>query len=420
MDAQDPTLSTTASASPGQPDARRHFLLVLASLVAGALLLHAGLFVHLLTAGAARHWHGSELQAPSAGKSVGKSASIDATATGLTVSRPHDTGPLILTAMKDPFRQAFDAALYDRVIVEIETAAAAPGVVLLWTRADDPKATHSQALQRDATGRFVVGLAGHPRWHQRIIGLGIALTGDLSRPVTVSGITLMPRERIGIGRMFSQVWKEWAALEGWGWHSVNFVVGGTQGPIMSPVVAVGIWVVLSIGVYLLLARRARAGVRMAAIFGIFLVGWLLLDLRWQIDLLHQNRVTWESFAGKSWEEKRAADWDGVLFQAVEDAKRRMGPEPQRLIIFSTQEDETIGYIAYHAIPHTALATKPPEDTKGFRPGDYVLILAPAPGVDYRALDRSLIWRGADGLNVLPADPVHFKPQTSALFRVREP
>ena len=66
---------------------------------------------------------------------------------------------------------------------------------------------------------------------------------------------------------------------------------------------------------------------------LFLLGWLVLDLRWQWDLRLRLEQTVERFAGKNEEDRRLAALDGDLYRFLLEVRQHFLPErPVRLFI----------------------------------------------------------------------------------------
>jgi hypothetical protein len=379
--------------------------LVVGSLVSGFLLLH---LVVLAVSDVHLNWRGSDFTVQNAGDVV-----ISSNADGIALRRTGGQKPIILTAAS----RWVDAALYDRAIVRLEGGSPRPSVVLAWARVEQPGKIHSAPMRLDASGRYVLDLRTQPEWKSRVTQLGIVVLGDRADPFTLNALTLLFRDA-GMARRFVHLWQGWAALEGWSLASVNFTISG-RGQLPSPVMAAGIWIILSCAIYLLVAWRFRIRTSIVALTIILFAGWLLLDLRWQMDMLHQNISTWKTFRGKSTAaEKRDAEWGGSLFRAVDEAKAFMDAVPQRLIIFTDLRGAIPSYLVYHSIPHNAVVTAAP-DPESFRTGDYILVVPPASSV-YQPQESRLVWvYPSYGTGAVPVDLVGSRPQRFALFRVRK-
>ena len=81
-----------------------------------------------------------------------------------------------------------------------------------------------------------------------------------------------------------------------------------------------------------------------------LCGWLLLDLRWTVNLARQVALTVTKFGGKSERDKRLADVDGVLYEFIEQVRAALPPAPQRVWVASDTPYFN-GRAAYHLYPH---------------------------------------------------------------------
>jgi len=184
------------------------------------------------------------------------------------------------------------------------------------------------------------------------------------------------------------------------------------------VLVVALWVGLSVVLYVLLAWPAPASRGWKPYAALFLLGWLVLDLRWQWDLSQRVQQTEARFAGKSGDEQRLAASDGDLYRFLLDVRRHLPETPVRLFIVSADPAENTTYEAgrarYHLLPHNGYAglSRPP-DARIAVENNYVLILSPVPGIRYDRNAQVLEWENGR----LPVELQYVAP-AGALFRVR--
>ena len=85
--------------------------------------------------------------------------------------------------------------------------------------------------------------------------------------------------------------------------------------------------------------RVGVGILLTSLLWIVLLGWIVLDARWQWNLLRQNLATTEQFAGKSWAQKHRAAEDAELFEFAQNAKRLLSDSELSI----EQIAERVGY-----------------------------------------------------------------------------
>lgn len=294
-----------------------------------------------------------------------------------------------------------------------------PGTEMLfsWITSTAPRTTRTIPITDAGSGKGEIRLDNHPYWNQIVLGTGLLVRGNLQRPLTIHRLALKPGTPTA-SILLRQLWAEWTAFEGWSMKSVNFIVGGTRGGLFSPVLAAAIWVCLSALLYgrLVLVRQQKWDIKPFALF--LLAGWLILDVRWQVNLWRQLSITHEQFAGKTWEEKRSVAEDGRLFQFIQEIEARLPDEPARIFLVVTQPEVTSRYVhlrtRYHLLPHniSSLLTHPPNPSYTHS-GDYILFLYPIQDVKYDAERQVLRWDKETELEVKPI----LNSRTGALFQI---
>ena len=285
---------------------------------------------------------------------------------------------------------------------------------LLWFSDADPARIQSLPAVVEAGRLRPVIVAGVPGWIGRIRGLGLSVAGPLPQPFHLRGVTVKP---MGAGEVLADRAREWLAFEGWKGTSINVVVGGADVqdlPLPAAVaVAAGIAILL-----LLLIHRLRPALLPHVGTGVavvFLGGWLLLDLRWSVDLARQVARTAGTFAGKDDRDRRLADVDGVLYEFIDRARAVLPAAPQRVWVV-TDAPYFNGRAAYHLYPHN-VHFQPRDralpDRSFIKPGDWLLVFNRR-GVEFNARNETLRW---DGGAELPAE-LKLPGNAAALFRFK--
>jgi len=222
--------------------------------------------------------------------------------------------------------------------------------------------------------------------------------------------------RPGARGLLRRLVTEWSAFEGWSVQSINFTTGGGRDGLFPPALAAGVWVGLAALIHLGLARRRRQPPSGRCLTAIFLAGWAMLDLRWQVDLTRQLALTRRQYAGKSGDEKRLAAADRSLYLFAKTVKRRLDAAPSRVFLVSEDlfGDRYFRRVRTHyfLLPHnvSSLWTSVPEASQT-RTGDYVLIMRPGVEVAFDSERRVL------GAGSLPVELL-LDGHEGLLFRVR--
>lgn len=250
-----------------------------------------------------------------------------------------------------------------------------------------------------------------------IAQFAISISGVLRDPVTLSQAGFEP---LTAATLLSTVWSQWTAFEGWKGHSINFVIGGVDNAIVSPVAACAAWVGMALLLQILWSVIRRFSRRLdhwhsgaASLFSngfgiwdwrqavlIILIGWVVLNARWQLDLWRQLQDTLHRYAGKTWEEKHSTSNDGFLFQFAEEVKARLPAAPQRIVLVVGEgtkvEEYWLRRIGYHLLPHN-VSKEFISIPRGslLRRGDYLLVLGDDPAESLDAA-RGLVQLGNSG------------------------
>lgn len=328
----------------------------------------------------------------------------------LSVYAPDATGIALVT-----IDTSFASADYPVVAWDVAYVPEQLSATLLWRNDYQPGRLFSRALTVEAGRVLPARLSGDPNWVGKISGLALALRGTFHQAIVVRGAAAKPmtagevlRDRVG----------EWFAFEPWSGASINSTVGGADVQDFPLPVFLAAIVAFSALVYAALARRRPAWVgpfRPVLVVGLFVAAWILLDMRWQWNLIRQARATYVQYAGKSWQERHLAAEDGMLFAFIEKVRAKLPPPPVRVFVASS-----VHYFrdraAWHLYPYNVFFD-PTQDTippsSMMRSGDYLVVFQRR-GVQYDAALQNLRWDGGEPVlaDLLLVD------DGSALFRIR--
>ncbi|HEX5864103.1 MAG TPA: hypothetical protein VF014_07580 [Casimicrobiaceae bacterium] len=286
---------------------------------------------------------------------------------------------------------------------------------LLWYNDYAPARVFKRALTVEA-GRIAPASVVEDRgWLGRVGGLALVLQGGFTEPIMLHGAAAKPmsasqvlRDRLG----------EWLAFEPWNGTSINTLTGGADAQDMPLPVLLAAIACMAALAYAALARWKRdlfGPVLGAAIAGVFVIAWLIIDARWQWNLLRQVRSTHAQYAGKSWQERHLAAEDGPVFAFIEKVREQLPAPPARVFMVADAH-----YFrdrgAYHLYPYNVyfdpwVNSMPPPSA--MRPGDYIVVYQRR-GVQYDPAQRRLRW---DGSATVDAELL-LVDKGAALFRIR--
>ena len=323
------------------------------------------------------------------------------------------TGPQGWAAAQGVARMA-PAALYRQFLWRIDGLQPGSEVRLVWVTVTDPKTSRERVLPPAGPDEGVLDLGAEPGWQGRIAGIGLAVRGPLPQPLVIHHLELRPVVPT-LGALLRWMVEDWTTFEDWSQRSINYVSGAPLNALFPPVVMVALWIGFSAALHALFSPPRRAPGALLPYAALFLLGWLMLDLRWQWDLGQRLMQTARDFAGKSEEDRRLAALDGEFYRFLREVRQRLPERPARLFIVSADPAGFwAGRARYHLLPHNGyagFARLPPPDQA--RPGDYILILSPLPDARYDPERRML--EGGD--TQLPVEMLHLAAR-GALFRIR--
>jgi hypothetical protein len=327
------------------------------------------------------------------------------------LERPGQDGTLVVSATLD---QPLAAADFRYVRVRLAGAFPREGISFIW-RTDRGEAKVPRLPLASSGGRVLPLTLGEiDGWNGRIVGVGLAMRGELAAPLLVDGIEFVPTSWWTTAtRMFG----DWAEFEPWDGGSIHFMAGGNPSLRHPLPLYLGISFLVAVGLYLLVIVLGHTRFEPQAALAIALLGWAVIDARWQLNLLKQLDITRWQYAGKSWEDKRLAAEDGRLFAFMREAKEKIGAAPAHVFVFADDEFDRVRG-AYHLYPRN-VTVQPKRQSllpaATFKAGD-VLVVYRKRGVEYNPADRTLRWEGTQAVK---AEMIHFSAG-SAVFRVTGP
>lgn len=275
------------------------------------------------------------------------------------------------------------------------------------------------AYQPSATEQeeAAVNLNGKPGWSGRINQIGLLLRGPLPEPVLISSLTLAPATG-ACTASFNALIKAWSHREDWSQRSINFSLSGER-PVLglTPTLLVALWIGLAVLIHLGLCRGCARSHHAMAVFLLFAIGWLVLDLRWQGQLWSRLADSHNRYADLEQTERPSAAPDGALFDLTQRLLTQLPNEPARVLILSAKANDYLGgRTAYHLLPHQVQdgLTRLPKPSE-VKPGDYLILLESIQTIRYDDRQQTLEMNGLS----LPVEPIQSVRGFGALFRVRK-
>lgn len=262
------------------------------------------------------------------------------------------------------------------------------GLAMTWGRRDRPGTVYTEAIDW-TKGHASIDLTRHPDWGGTVQGIGLAVRGSLGAPLVVAEASL--RSNAWDATFFDIVSAWWGGGPGGATTSLRHE--RVQVAPLLPVVAAA--VVLAVAFVVWRSRRRGDAPDLGVIIAIVLAGWLALDLRWQLVLWQQHAAAWNDFAGRTLDEKHAADRDGPIFavaRRIRDADRSRGG---RVLVLSDSGAlaARVGWFLYPDnvwVDTRTLLRGTPPSPDALRRGDQVVLLL-ARGLAFDATNGRLVW-----------------------------
>jgi hypothetical protein len=308
----------------------------------------------------------------------------------------------------------FRARDLETIAWDVSNVPAGADVRLLFNSDYTPKRVHNRPLAIEGGRLLPIAMTGDRDWLGRITGLAIAVRAP-GQTIRVHSVTAKP---MSLAQLAKDRAGEWFRDEPWSGTSINSVTGGASSQSLPLAIPVTIAALFAFGVVVLLRRfaprrHARSVATIATVA--FVVAWLVVDVRWTVNLARQAIATLERYGGRDAAERALAAEDGELAAFVEKAKAALPPGPQRVVVLA-EAHYFRGRAGWHLMPHRAVwepARNLAPAPGMLRSGDYVFVWR-RPGAQFDASKGSV--RFENGLE-LPASLLLVE-RGSALFAIR--
>ncbi|MFW6340564.1 MAG: hypothetical protein ACOC0Q_06820, partial [Wenzhouxiangella sp.] len=341
---------------------------------------------------------------------------------GFHVMAPGQRGRALL-AVELPIGLA--AADFERI--DLRFRSGVPGQLALgWsrTRQFQPDLTMAPTTTGQSSATF--GVASEATWRDPIYFLAVEQLGFIDGPWTLESMVLQPAP-ISFARAQRILLDSLLVQAPWVQRNPHFLWPMDPVARVSPVLAAALWIALT-GLLLWLVGLRRRRWHLAWLALPVLIGWLLLDLRWQVELIHKAHATVASFAGQGPDERFAADLDGELFEFLQNLRRdHPRSDFKRVYAFSEVEfwrKRARYHLAAWDVRPAATERLQPALAAQFRPGDLILLLRAGgislvPADDAAGAER-IVLTGPDGDALLVGELVERQSDWLAIRMVSLP
>jgi len=316
-------------------------------------------------------------------------------------------GALVITGVQQNLAvvrvpmQAFSAKGYLYADLEFEDAGRQVSVMLTW---NGPSPERSIELIHTGVWGGLVRLDRAPAWKKEIGSLELVVggadpLGARLKRLTLSGHGATQSMRHAVTET-TRVFNRAASIS-----AIDFSDGRRPRHLQLTPLAVAVCVLALLWFVLLCRVFGRApGPLLPLLGGALLLGWLLLDLRWQWELSVHTARTWNDYAGQPWLERYRAMGNGDIADFLFEAREHL-PEEPAWVMFSGDEFRATRRGPHFLYPHSAVAGRARPDS--LQPGDFVVLFRRAePGFDRAnnvlrwedggAVPARQLWRNNEG------------------------
>lgn len=332
----------------GKRDPRRFFLLITAALLA-AILVASGTFIYLSRSLPEKA--GDTFQHPAAGFNFAF-GSGNPSGDSMLVDQFADGYALLSSGRVNIQADNYRVLSYTWVPPQMLQEAA-----FFWRRAVDPQ----NVSRTDITipGNRFIDLSTEAEWRGEVIEFGFLLAGDNGKAVEIGEVSLIPDS---LNIRLQLAWKAWITFEEWSQQSINFLHGGDFRQVVALPLLMVAWLVLTL-LFMWLFQRFGTNRESRSMLTItvmlFLVSWMLLDIRWATNNLKQISLSLDTYLQKDEQQRLSSALDGEIYQYVQRLKSTLlGNQNARILIVG--DENAIDYYTsrakYHLLPHSAYVT----------------------------------------------------------------
>lgn len=222
-----------------------------------------------------------------------------------------------------------------------------------WRRSTDQQ----NVLRTDitVTGNHQIDLFNEADWQGEITEFGFLVAGVNGEAVELGNVTLIPDS---LNTRLQLSWRAWATFEEWSQQSINFLRGGGRHQIIALPMLITGWLLITLLLFWLSTRigktiSARQFLATASL--LFLLAWVLLDIRWSANNIRQMQLSLQTGWQADAEQRANNDLDGEIYQYIKRLKTEVLPDaPARILIIADENafDYHLLRAKYHLLPHS--------------------------------------------------------------------
>lgn len=223
-----------------------------------------------------------------------------------------------------------------------------------WRRSNDSQNVLRTGIT--AAGTNLIDLSMEPDWQGEITEFGFLVAGDNGVPVEIGNASL---HADSLKIRLRLMWRAWAFFEEWSQQSINFLRGGEYRQVVPLPLLVAVWLLSAL---LFLWSFSNFGKNISSrkllMTGsmLFVVAWMLLDIRWTANNLKQTQLSIDKRWQASEQQRSSNNLDGEIFKYTQRLKSEvLGEKNSRILIIG--DENAIDYFMlrarYHLLPHSA-------------------------------------------------------------------
>lgn len=232
-----------------------------------------------------------------------------------------------------------------------------PGIpqeaAFFWRRSDDVQ--NVLRTEITAPGTQIIDLATETDWRGEITEFGFLLAGLNGETVKLGEALLIPDS---LYSRLQLTWRAWITFEEWSQQSINFLHGGDYRQVIALPLLLAAWsliTVLLLWVFSNFGKNIGSRQLLITTVMIFLLAWIMLDIRWSANNLHQIKLSLQNQWQLDDQQRASMAMDGEIYQYVRRLKSEvLGEQPARILILG--DENAIDYYLlrakYHLLPHS--------------------------------------------------------------------
>lgn len=246
-----------------------------------------------------------------------------------------------------------------------------------WRRSDDPE----NVVRTDITtpGFNLLDLSTERDWRGEIIEFGFLFAGDIGDVVELGEVSLEPDS---MDQRLHLMWRAWTGFEEWSQGSINFLHGGGPHQLIPLPLLVIAWLILAVALLWLFSvvdKNTDSRTMVLAGSLLFLVAWILLDIRWTTNNLEQTQRSLRAHWQTDDQQRLGMGLDGEIYQYVQKLKADILNRKTARILIIGDENITVYYMfraKYHLLPHSVYVARQFSRQLAPESLDFVLFLGP--------------------------------------------